>query len=726
MSGNMTVDAPYNFVPLSETVVDTWEETAPNDVPSHDIPYSDGISGEVTFDIIADPGCPLLVAGGDQSDKVKRFFRGPDTLPAIPGSALRGMIRNVVEIASFSRFKLVEDRRLGLRDLTGAAQEYTNRLTETVNGAYRSRAHAGWLSLGADGTWQITPCDFARVEHQDIETVLGHGGDFESKIRKKRPPLDCRVAYSLYKSLELPASAWVDDQETEYRHSADKKHPNGKRLFYKKAHPAEEKDTEKKRGHIVFTGAPNRNKHLEFFFFDPRKGKAVDVPPDVVAGFLSVHEEQEKPNENWNFWRQSFSKGKVSRIPVFYICDDNGEIEAMGLSMMFKMAQRNSIMDLIRRNFAAHIDETESAEPDLAERLFGRVSTKPEQSFKGRVSFGLATLRNPDTCKEDGPHETVLSGPKPSWFPAYLEQGRLAKSGLKLAKGSDSYRTYMADDGRPRGWKRYPVRATEDIESPPPKPSADVGEKSRTKLKPIIATSESTPLTFSATMRFHNLRPWELGALIWSLTWGGDEAARHRLGMGKPFGWGQVRLTCRDARIRHNKRDEAGKTGVVTGVDALASVTSTRSEFESAMSEKVPNWEETRQVRSLLAMACVQTQKPHALRHPKLAMRGNNEFSDLKKIGAILPYWGIEPPGLPDPDLSTGGNPNGTGDASGSSTGAAARPGIVFAEGTWVTDGDEVFQVLRDVQDGEPVVSVIDRFGSMEHIDVSDVRKVEK
>jgi hypothetical protein len=283
----------------------------------------------------------------------------------------------------------------------------------------------------------------------------------------------------------------------------------------------------------------------------------------------------------------------------------------------------------------------------------------------------------------------------------------------------------MADDSRPRGWKRYPVRATGEIKSPR-KPSDDVGEKSRTWLKPIIATSDDTPVAFSATMRFHNLRPWELGALIWSLTWGGDKAARHRLGMGKPFGWGQVRLTCRDARIRYNKRDEAGKPGVVTGGEALASVTATRFDFETAMSTKVPDWARTRQVKSLLAMARVQTQKPHALRHPELAMRGKNEFSDLKKVGAILPYWGIQPPGLPDPDRSTGGNPNGTEGASGSFAGAAARPGIVFAEGTWVTDGDEELQVLHDVQDGDSVMSVSDHFGSVEHVDVSDFRKVEK
>ncbi len=43
---------------------------------------------------------------------------------------------------------------------------------------------------------------------------------------------------------------------------------------------------------------------------------------------------------------------------------------------------------------------------------------------------------------------------------------------------------------------------------------------------------------FSGSVRFHNLKREELGALIWTLSWGGDSCLRHSLGMGKSLGMG--------------------------------------------------------------------------------------------------------------------------------------------------------------------------------------------
>ena len=722
------VDAPYNFVPVSERVVDDWDEQAPNGVPSHDIPYSDGMSGEITFEIVADS--PLLIAGRDQEDKVKRFFRGPDGNPAIPGSAIRGMIRNVVEIASFSRFKLVDDRRLGLRDLSGAVPEYTNKLV--------GKSHAGWLHLDeASGAWRIQPCGFARVDQGTVHEVAGYGKNLRTLLLKTSYPKTCVEAYGHFPEFDIAREAAL--KKTDRGWIVRPAHAGGQEIV---------------RGHLVFTGQPSDIKMKEFFFFgDAEESKP--VPFVALAHFLAVHEEQEKPSEAWTFWQEKLREGTVSRIPVFYITDNAGEIEAFGLSMMFKMAQKNSILELMQRHLAEHLDEAGVKSPDLAERLFGRVSSKPEQSFKGRVQFGLAELAPGSSWQEvreiKVSHDevrkldTVLGAPKPSWFPAYLEQGKLDAGGKRLSGKSEKeilakYRTYMDDDARLRGWKRYPVQAKDENDYAPPPPPSGISDDAKVKLSALLPREKGKPVAFRGTLRFHNLRDFELGALLWAMTWGDDRNARHRLGMGKPFGWGQVRMHCRDVKRRYNKPQDDGQRPIHTGDAALQAVLATRKSFEEKMEKFVTGWSNSRQIKSLRAMARVQGSPPHALRHPKLDVDGGeNEFTDLKKTGAVLPYWGIEPPNTPDPKRGTnrGGGPGGGrlpqggGRSAGPRGGGnAARPRsvtpLVFAAGTRVTDGEWEVTVVDDVPVGATVMTVRDENNDTEPVDVASYRKVDE
>jgi CRISPR/Cas system CSM-associated protein Csm3 (group 7 of RAMP superfamily) len=91
--------APYNFVPLNEQIVSTISNT------NHSI-YS-SLSGYV--DVHIEALTPLLVKNNDG-----QFFRVNDT-PFIPGSTCRGLIRSLVEIASYSRMSFFEDRQLYCR-----------------------------------------------------------------------------------------------------------------------------------------------------------------------------------------------------------------------------------------------------------------------------------------------------------------------------------------------------------------------------------------------------------------------------------------------------------------------------------------------------------------------------------------------------------------------------------------------------------------------------------
>ena len=123
----MSVSAPYRFVPLSSLIVfPHWADQV-----SHDRPFSDGISGELNIQI---HNTSALCVGGKQERSSEHqagkvhFYRTPDNTLAIPGTSLKGMLRNVVEIASFSRFKQVEDQKLGVRDISEANNFYANKM----------------------------------------------------------------------------------------------------------------------------------------------------------------------------------------------------------------------------------------------------------------------------------------------------------------------------------------------------------------------------------------------------------------------------------------------------------------------------------------------------------------------------------------------------------------------------------------------------------------------
>jgi len=158
------ISAPYNFVPLSDRVfLPDWSQQV-----SHDIPFKDGLSGELHYTLTAET--PLLVGGrqtranNDHPGEVTPF-RLPDGSYAIPGSSMKGLLRSVVEIAAFGRMNKVDDVRPGLRDISTADTVYAQRI--------RGQVKTGFLRRRADGVQEIVPCQMLRLNHRDLETALG-------------------------------------------------------------------------------------------------------------------------------------------------------------------------------------------------------------------------------------------------------------------------------------------------------------------------------------------------------------------------------------------------------------------------------------------------------------------------------------------------------------------------------------------------------------------------
>ncbi len=123
--------APYNFVPLNNTVVEAEQ------IPDFDKYHSNSCTGYI--DIELKTLTPLYIRNSDKDKNKESDFFNVNGKYMIPGSSLRGMIRTMVEIMSFGKFVFCNNQRLyyrGLADLTNLRIEYQNKIKTIVNAGY--------------------------------------------------------------------------------------------------------------------------------------------------------------------------------------------------------------------------------------------------------------------------------------------------------------------------------------------------------------------------------------------------------------------------------------------------------------------------------------------------------------------------------------------------------------------------------------------------------------
>jgi len=378
-----------------------------------------------------------------------------------------------------------------------------------------------------------------------------------------------------------------------------------------------------KPGVLVLTGGTDKRKR-EFIFHDWEQSEPVPIDQGVIDRFLAIVSEEEgqgeeKTTSSWGFWLDKLKRKEIGPgtdvpgIPVFWVPkatpgqpdtgagpdDDPARtakergVYALGTSQMFKLPYDFSVREMLDHTSADH--RPDPTAPDLAALIFGQVADDAGNGRKSRVSFG--TAKRVTTAGETTPSPALpLASPKASYYPCYVRQatqnsaegrrwGVVRQASNQNTNLGQIYATYMkggADGDRPRlrGWKRYPARRTPDTPNPP----VEATSASATTLNLL---PEGT--VFEGMVRFHNLLPAELGALVWALTWGGDDAVRHGLGMGKAYGYGQVTVTLAEhgawVRANPDANPDANTEppAEITDQEALSTVLATREAFASHM-----------------------------------------------------------------------------------------------------------------------------------------------
>lgn len=535
--------SPYAFVPVSEHVIfPDWANRV-----SQDIPFSDGLDGELNLTITA--LSPLFIRDGREPDranpqnKADNFFQTADGTYCIPGSSLKGMLRNVLEIASFSKMSRVSDRRYAIRDLQ--LKKYTSQF---VNRDTSSKVQAGLLDVSSPD-WKIYPCDYALWDRLKFDRDFGN--------RRMSAAEKYQAWSDKHKKLDWTATI-------EWR-SKDAK---GKSIIAHNHATLTLRGDDLQSGVVVFTGQPQdykpgktAQKHHEFFFYHFDKAEPIWVdPPETITqdeygndvrrnqqDFIFAYCEQSQAGDldNWNYKnetnklsaRQSFmtrirERYFNGRIPVFYLTNDDGSLRSFGLSQLFRLTGKLSVADALRNVNPDHYARTTADfKPDLSDLIFGYVNGKND-ALRGRVYVSPCLAQNQP--QPDPALKLILGEPRPSFYPAYLQQ----PEGLKEKK---DYQTFLDDKAKLRGWKRYPALnenwQTADQVVKYADPEQRENDKIWTSLQPLPVGT-----VFQGTIRYHNLRPIELGALLWTIQLKNSKYYCHSIGMAKPYGFGKIKI----------------------------------------------------------------------------------------------------------------------------------------------------------------------------------------
>ncbi len=571
------LSAPYRFVTLDDRIA----RPAKGDAVLYDVPLADGYCATIDVEWAAET--PLLIGqqlGGAAADSETVGPLKVGGAYVVPGASLRGMIRAAVEIVAFARLRRVNfHHRYGLRDFLHPGY------ADAEGGGFPLADHrevkAGWLRKerldsvkGGDALsdYVIEPCSWKRIEIatflDDRSMALPRGMD-----RQRWVATELERKYRYAGMVRGDGPAWTGTRR--FRQLPD---PDGRPCVI--VDPSGEIE-----GDFVFSGrAPGTNSRKRFeYVFHGARGQRIRLTRDQWETFRRLHSKPSRHGlEADGSWAilQPIVEREGGSIPVFYVGEPGkpaaGELRdtfAMGLTRLFKVPHRNSVGDIVgrQRNHRQQVEASGTSDSpwldsDFVETLFGHVyegqdihwtgEGDPPASIarRGRIAFSFGRFLEPGWIAETDTVGTVMMGPRASFAPFYLR---------------GDVKDYADEAARVAGRKRYLPRfvrggqtAREAILSRlkgqldnAPQSVRD-NSRIQTRLR-FLRHAQDGDLRFASTIRLHNVRAEELGAVLCALTHDGDADKRHRhmLGRAKAFGAGQIRVV--GARLAVEPNDSA-------------------------------------------------------------------------------------------------------------------------------------------------------------------------
>ena len=530
--GRPSAEAPYNFVPLPNTI--RFIEKPPSQGVYNEKLFTGKISCKLTNTT------PIYVRAAQTLDEFENktpssehFYHGPTGNEKykllIPGSSIRGMLRTLVEVVSHARVSPVTDKQLFYRSVenTSMGKMYGDRMKDKVR--------AGFFHRDQSGAW-ITPAIAVRVGRDDILAEFSTDSLYKEQYRNGQPLKTSPKRVPRDELQHQPV--FVRLHENSLKNSTQ---------FYRAEEFSREQADEQEAAVLVITGDMH-GKEKEFAFLE--RNIAKDIP--LQDGQVELFEDKDQITQ---YQENAFPKTKGRKNeggikdgdPVFYLIGDNEkQIVGFGRAYMFRLPYRLSPLQMLPDNLTEDIDRY-----DLVEALFGYVpqSNKGRTQIAGRISFTDAIMQGKvEDALLSEKHLKILASPKATAFQHYLTQSQ-PNDQDKL-----SHYDTPKEETTLRGYKFYWHKGQvqqSDYEANVP------SQEGQHPVKPIRENQ-----TFKFDIFFENLRPEELGVLLWVLDKAKDDQYRLKLGMGKPYGLGSVLI---DSDVKIEDRIQRYKTLVFGG-----------------------------------------------------------------------------------------------------------------------------------------------------------------
>lgn len=507
--------ASYNFVRLPSHVIpaefyDGNFEGVTKDVM--DV-YRDHVTQTGThtgyIDLTITTETPLFIGGpSKQEDTTPLEFYGGQNNPTIPGSSLKGMVKEIFKIVTASSFRPYqrgtglgdfEDRYLYFRDIASAIKPlknyYAERMMTTLpcgDGPSVPKAKPGFIIQTIDNNYFVVPSSMKKYSY------LNNDG--------------------MERKMNAPSIDWTD------------KYVN------------------------IHTGAMRSKKSYMRITKPCTFGKRIPIPQSCIESYADDKNRGtldllDKRTGKSDDAAKSYTRCEDIKfvVPCFFT-EKDGVVEHFGHGRYYRIAYDLKISNHLPNSLEQHNNGV-----DLCDSVFGY-----GDNWAGRVSFSDAHVQGTlKMCPSDYPHP--LMGPNPTSFQLYLEQN---------VDDHNTYNHWGHEHASLRGYKMYwhqPLAKAKDWTR-----TAEEKEiKGTRKIRPVdvgvtftsrIHFERLSDVELGALLMSLNLDQYS----------GGQRRTYYKLGMGKSIGFGSIKLDTDVTIFDNNSRyavlfaDGAWNTGKST------------------------------------------------------------------------------------------------------------------------------------------------------------------
>ena len=491
--------ASYNFVRLPNHVIpaefyDGNFEGVTKDVMDA---YRDHVTQTGThtgyIDLTITTETPLFIGGpSKQEDTTPLEFYGGQNNPTIPGSSLKGMVKEIFKIVTASSFRPYqrgtglgdfEDRYLYFRDIASAIKPlknyYAERMMTTLpcgDGPSVPKAKPGFIIQTIDNNYFVVPSSMKKYSY------LNNDG--------------------MERKMNAPSIDWTD------------KYVN------------------------IHTGAMRSKKSYMRITKPCTFGKRIPIPQSCIESYADDKNRGTLDLLDKKIGKSDDAAKSYTRcedikfvVPCFFT-EKDGLVEHFGHGRFYRIAYDLKISDHLPNSLERHNNGV-----DLCDSVFGY-----GDNWAGRVSFSDAHVQGTlKMCPSDYPHP--LMGPNPTSFQLYLEQN---------VDDHNTYNHWGHEHASLRGYKMYwhqPLAKAKDWTR-----TAEEKEiKGTRKIRPVdrgvtftsrIHFERLSDVELGALLMALNLDKYS----------GGQRRTYYKLGMGKSIGFGSVKLDTEVTIFDNNSR----------------------------------------------------------------------------------------------------------------------------------------------------------------------------